>query len=365
MLRLDCAAEERALQLHAESPVVLIHEDVMSIDVAEHRSRGEDEIIRRRHLPYLRRGMVDLVCETVGGTSLHSTFPLRSLDLSGSDSLRRTLELIAHLRDDMNQCVDEVALAVSSEEIDEAMRAGKIAVLLGLEGGDMLQGSFGILQALYRLGVRCVQPAWLARNTLADGTWERGNAGLSCRGLELVEQMNRLGVLVDVSHAQEAAFWDMVRASRRPVIASHSNARALCGHPRNLKDDQIKALAQMGGVVGLTMNFSTEKETPGRWELAGSLDDLLDHVDHISRVAGPEHVGLGLDLNEVGRFPAEIYTHIWQGSSYDFDFAYPDELDSVASLPNFTRGLVARGYCDSDIRAILGGNFLRVLRDVL
>jgi len=364
-LQLDKSDEERAIALHTNSTVVLIHEDVLSIDVAEQRSRGAKRVAADRHLPLLRRGGVDVLCATVGGTSLHSTFPVQLLHTSGSDPLKRSLELVAYLYDDIAECPEEAAIVTDYAGIRQALAGGRLAVLLGLEGADMVQGSPCALRVFHLLGVRIVQPAWIMRNMLADGTWERGNAGLSNAGVTMIRELNRLGMVVDVSHAQEAAFWDILSVSESPVIASHSNARAICQHPRNLTDDQIRALAAKGGVVGLTMNFTTNEETPGRWELAGSLDDLLNHVDYISRLVGTEHVGLGLDLNEAARFPEELYSAIWRGTTYGFDFAYPAELSSVSLLPNFTRGLVARGYHDGEIEAILGGNFLRVLNQVL
>ncbi|MFY9416452.1 MAG: membrane dipeptidase, partial [bacterium] len=162
--------------------------------------------------------------------------------------------------------------------------------------------------------------------------------GLTSLGLETVAAMNRLGMVVDVSHLSPAGFWDVLEHSRHPVIASHSNARGLHDHPRNLDDEQIKALAARGGVIGI--NFAPQFLGPG-----ARLETVLDHIDYIARLAGCDCIGLGSD--------------------YDGIAATPGGLEDVSRLPNITRGLVARGYSDSDILKILGGNFARVFSQVI
>jgi membrane dipeptidase len=361
---LNTAIEERVVHLHQAATVVLIHEDVMAIDVAECRSRGQSKVIRNRHLPKLRAGGVDVVFETVGGTSLHSTFPLLNISSSGSNALKRTLELIDYMNEDLADCQDEVILATSMADIERAVREKKIALFYSLEGADMLENSLGLIRTLYHLGVRSIEPAWLFRGPIADGSWERGNNGLSKFGVEAIGEMNRLGIVIDVSHTTDAGFWDILETSTAPVIASHSNARAVCNHQRNLTDEQIRALAKKGGVVGLTLNFISKEQTPGHWELGGTIDDLVDHVDHIANLVGPKYVGLGLDLNEGERFPADIYTEIWKGTIFAFEFVYPPGLDSVSFLQNLTLALVKRAYSDQDITDILGNNFLDVFRKV-
>jgi membrane dipeptidase len=171
--------------------------------------------------------------------------------------------------------------------------------------------------------------------------------------------MNRLGIVVDVSHMADEGIRDTIEASAHPIIASHSNARALCPHPRNLPDDLARALAAGGGVVGLHMLAQFVSGST-----AATLDQLLDHVDHFARLLGPAHVGLGPDCME--QWPADVYRQLWAGTEMAaLEFAYPNEFDSLAKCPNVTRGLVARGYGDDEIRGILGGNVLRVFERVL
>jgi len=189
---------------------------------------------------------------------------------------------------------------------------------------------------LYRLGIRSValgENEWTGRSC-----YERSGGGLTDFGVEVVKEMNRLGMVVDVAHLNEDGFWDVVETSKVPFIDSHANCRALCDHPRNLKDEQIKALAEKGGLMGVVFYppFTDEKEA--------SLSRLLDHIDHIVDLVGPEYAGLGSDFDGMhGR--GEI-------------------MKDVSNMPGLTLELTRRGVSRDDIKKILGGNFLRVLTEV-
>jgi membrane dipeptidase len=199
--------------------------------------------------------------------------------------------------------------------------------------------------------------AWIHRNLTSDSVFEVSNAGLSEFGVEVVKEMNRLGMVVDVSHLSSQGFQDVIETSADPVIASHSNARSVCDHPRNLTDDQIKALAEKEGVIGLNLWYPT-KERPV------TADHLLNNVDKMVDLVGAKHVGIGLDLNE--NYPNEIYRKVWAGTIFSFDFGdtFPRGLESMSKLPTITKGLVERGYSDEEILNILGQNFLRLFRRV-
>jgi len=178
---------------------------------------------------------------------------------------------------------------------------------------------------------------WNHRNEIADGVFDRRTkGGLTRFGVEVIQEMNRLNMLIDVSHLSEAGFWDVLEVSRKPVMASHSNCRRICDSPRNLSDDQIKSLAGAGGVMGLCFvpDFVHLSEP--------SLDKLIDHVDHVTELAGIDCLGLGSDFD-------------------GFEAALPG-LEDVSRLPALTEGLLHRGYSTEAIQKILGGNFLRLLK---
>lgn len=252
----------------------------------------------------------------------------------------RALELIDLYFREVKQNNEKINHIENKVELQQTLDAGKIATILAVEGGEAVEGSLGVLRIFYRLGVRCLTLTWNGRNELGDGVGEQGSrGGLTGFGNAVVREMNRLGMLVDVSHLSEPGFWDVLAVTRQPVIASHSNCRALCNHKRNLSDGQIRALARNGGVMGVTFvpEFLAEKDA--------SLTHILDHLDHAARIGGVEVVGIGSD--------------------FDGTEALPGGVKDCSSFPEITRGLAERGYCAEDIKKILGGNFLRVLGQVL
>jgi membrane dipeptidase len=224
--------------------------------------------------------------------------------------------------------------------LGERSDTGHIDIPRLIEGGEPLAGDLGVLRMLHRLGIRMIGLTWYYRNALADGLWERRTkGGLTRFGVDVVAEMARLGMIPDVSHLTDEGFWDLLDVTNSPVIASHSNARAVCASPRNLTDEQITALAERGGVVGL--NFSSRHVKEG----GATVQDLVDHVDHIVELVGADYVGLGSDFDGT-RTP-------------------PVGLEDASQHPNFTRELVARGYSDAEIMKILGANHLRVFTAVL
>jgi membrane dipeptidase len=241
-----------------------------------------------------------------------------------------------------NRCPD-MLLATKAEHIQAAKATGKVAMLLALESSDALEGEIACLRQFYRLGIRAMSLTHNPRNRAADGVAEvvdgRRGGGLSAFGRELVQEMNRLGMIVDIAHLAPAGVEEVFALARGPVIASHANAYALRPHPRNLSDEQLRSLARAGGVVGVTCaaRFLADGLT--------TLDMLLDHIEHIIKVAGVEHVGLGTDFD-------------------GFIGPRPIGLEDIGRLPNLTAGLADRGHSADDIRAILGGNYLRVIERI-
>lgn len=240
---------------------------------------------------------------------------------------------------------DELVVAGSAADIEAARAAGKLAAVLVIENSEALEGSLNVLRMLYRVGVRSLVLTHNLNSWAAAGNAEsRSGGGLTRFGVNLVRAMNELGMLVDVSHVAPRGFWDTLEVSARPVIASHSCCSALCPHPRNLTDEQLRALAQSGGVVGLTFVPSfLHSDWHGKQcaDLA-DLERLLDHVDHAVEVAGIDHVGIGSDFDGGGLV-----------------------LSSAAEFPRITAGLIERGYPESAVRRILGENHLRLLRETL
>lgn len=212
--------------------------------------------------------------------------------------------------------------------------------LLSLEGGQPLAGDVRILDALFLLGVRALGLTWNNRNQLADGIAESSSkGGLTQKGRLVVQRMNQLGMVVDVSHLSPAGFWDVAQICTAPFIASHSNAYTVCQHPRNLEDDQLRAIAAAGGVVGLNFYppFLVE-------EGAASIENILRHADHMLELIGPNHIGLGSDFDGINQTPTD--------------------LSDVSALPRLYTALEQR-YGRQVAQAIMGGNFTRLLQSIL
>jgi len=312
---------------------------------------------------------------------------------------RRTLELIDAVKQQAAKHANEMELVTSADGIERAHREHKLAALMGIEGGHSIEDSLALLRQYYALGVRYMTLTWNNSNGWADSSGDTDEAsvphtkeGLSEFGKDVVYEMNRLGMMVDVSHASDKTFFRTLVISRAPIIASHSDARALCDAPRNLTDDMLRAIANSGGPDskgGVVMvNFysaflsqpyrdalkamqpeidkavaeakaqaaaegrtlSYEDENALRRSYADRiprppLSVLIDHIDHIAKIAGVDHVGLGSDFDGVNG-------------------QLPEGMDSPADFPKITAALMARGYSVEDCRKILGGNLLRVMREV-
>src|ERR1035441_5974051 len=299
-----------------------------------------------------------------------------------------TLDLIDSVYEQAARHPDRMMMAFSVADIERAHREHKLAALLGIEGGHSIENDMHLLRDYYRLGVRYMTLSWSNTNEWADSSGDINDPkiehhnGLTENGKQFVLEMNRLGMLVDVSHVADKTFYDAIAVTKAPVIASHSSARALTNHPRNMTDDMLRAVAKNGGVVqvnfynafidenyrraaeaqakdrnaavkaytdqlkaaGKTVTYIDAERIEREWAAKiqrPPLSSLIDHIDHIAKVAGVDHVGLGSDFDGVSG-------------------ATPEGMDSAADLPKITQGLLDRGYSAGDIRKILGGNLLRV-----
>jgi membrane dipeptidase len=297
--------------------------------------------------PYLRQepdgGHIDIERLKVGGVTAQNFACYVRPEHLPAQATRETLRLIDVFYRYQAEHADELLPATCAADIERAKAENKVAGILSMEGAEGLEGDLGVLRTMYRLGVRWVGLTWSRRNQAGDGVGEkRTGGGLTGFGVQLVEELNRLGMIVDIAHLAPAGVRDVFEICQGPVVASHANAHALCAVSRNLTDEQLAQVAASGGVVGAVFcpPFITTGEEPA------TLDMLLDHVDHMVKVMGVEHVGLGSDFDGFG------------GPS-------PVGLEDVSCVPNITVGLLARGYEVEDVGKILGGNWLRVIREVM
>ena len=322
-----------AATLHEKSIVFDGHCDTLLAALDGERRLGERS----------SEGHVDLPRLSEGGVTAQVFAMYVQAEYLPAGAARQTLRMLDVLYCELEANADSFVLATVAGDIERAKVAGQVAAVIGMEGAEALEGDLGLLRVFHRLGLRILTVAWSRRNQAADGVSEsRTGGGLTTFGEQLVRECNRLGIILDISHLAAAGVRDVLELSTRPVIASHSNAYALCPHPRNLTDRQLTDLAKMGGVACVTFvpPFITEKGD------GASLDKLLDHIDHIIGVIGTDHVGLGSDFDGFGP-------------------RAPEGLEDVTCLPGITAGLIERGYSAEDVRNILGGSLMRVFRQVV
>lgn len=256
-------------------------------------------------------------------------------------ALHNTLEMIDLFWQMLEQNPEKLVFAGSGRDILAAQANSKLACLLAIEGGEALEGKLAHLRILYRLGVRLITLTWNHRNDLASGQWEGDSGGgLSRFGREAIAEMNNLGILIDVSHLNELGFWEVLQQSQKPILASHSNAKALCDHPRNLSDEQIRALAESGGVIGVNFysNFLRSAEQ-------ATIHDVVDQLEYFAKVGGEDCVALGSDFDGMDLPPIG--------------------LEDCSKLPDLIPLLVQRGFGDDAIEKFMGGNLLRICQVVL
>ncbi len=349
------ATLERSLELHRNAVVVDFHSG-LSNDVVRRRDRGERRVMADVHLPKVRAGGVDAVCVSVGGDTIF--YEIYHTDRHLNSCLRRLEAMLA----EAEECSDEMTLATTPQDILNCKANGKIAILLGIEGGRPIEERIDLLAFFYRFGIRRFQLTWNFRNNIADGCGEEETAGgLTRFGVEVVREVGRLGMVLDLSHISLASFWSTLKHATGPVIVSHANCYALRPHPRNLRDDQIRAIAQSGGLVGMTFygTFLTDGPEP-------TIEHVADHVEHVIEIAGPDYVAIGpdyMDHNEGLQLTgATLSPHLYPP---DQVMRYPRGLSTFAETPNLTRELLRRGHSETNIRKVLGENYLRVLGMIL
>src|SRR6266550_2607503 len=364
---------QKALAIHKKAIVIDTHNDVTTpMTNDDYDLSGPPPVPYRTSIERMKQG---------GMTAEFFSLYVKPHYVTKGGAARRTLDMIDSVYRAVERHPNDLMFATTAADIRRAEKQGRIAALMGIEGGHAIENSLATLREFHRLGVRYMTLTWNNTNDWADaGRGERKNNGLSDFGKEVVREMNRLGMLVDVSHVSDKTMSDALDVSKAPIIASHSSARALSNVPRNIPDDLLKRIAQKGGVVQVNFYslFVDQKTVAPQADERGQrlkaqqealsvkyVDDperlaeesdkleaqfplpplplakLIDHIDHIVKIAGIDHVGLGADFDGANDFP--------------------EGARDVSMLPNITYELLKRGYTEQDIDKILGENLLRVL----
>ena len=355
------------LDLHDDTTQLMVDE---GYDLAQRHDYGQVDI------PRMRQGGVTGIFFSV------YTSPQRMTPL---EAMKAALIQIDTVRSQVRRLSRDLVLATTADEVLAAKKQGKIAALLGLEGGHMIDSSLPLLRTYFELGVRYLTLTHSANTPWADSSGDKpAHNGLTPFGRDVVREMNRLGMMVDISQVSDKTFYDVIETSTVPVIASHSSCRALSNAPRNMTDDMLRALAKKGGVVHI--NYYNGFLDDGYRQRSAALKDLdakeaeiqkqfrsdpqqrsiaqrqldaertaragkvpfqklIDHFDHAIKVAGIDHVGLGSDFDGVND-------------------QLPEGVDDISKIPSIARALLERGYSDADVEKVLGGNTLRVMREI-
>ncbi len=380
----DTVISARAQQIHNSALIVDTHADTPQRFLDENFDIGSTDPNDKGHisLDKARRGNL--------GAEFFSIWV--DPETNQGNFARHTFDLIDSVYEQAARHPDRMVMAFSTADILRAHREHRLAALMGIEGGHSIENDMHLLRDYYRLGVRYMTLSWSNTNEWADSSGDiddpkvQHHNGLTDFGKQVVLEMNRLGMMVDISHVSDKTFWDAIATTKAPVIASHSSARALTDAPRNMTDDMLKAVAKNGGVVqvnfysgfvdeafykamnaqkqdqhaavqkymddmkaqGKPVNYVDIDVIEREWLSKiprPPLKSLIDHIDHIAKVAGIDHVGLGSDFDGVSG-------------------ATPQGIDSAADLPKITQALLERGYSAPEIHKILGGNLMRVFGDV-
>jgi membrane dipeptidase len=367
---------ERAKRLHFSSLVIDTHDDTTQRFLDSGFDLGARNAFGSIDIPRMREGGLGAIFFSIWMPS----------KITGPEAVKRALDQIDAVREQVGKHSNDLVLVTTAEGIREAHAHGKIAALIGVEGGHMIASDLGMLRSYAALGARYMTLTHSGNAEWADSSTAKAeHNGLTEFGKDVVREMNRLGMIVDISHVSDKTFADVLTVSRAPVFASHSNCRAICDAPRNMTDDMIRALAAKGGVIQinyhvgfLSQEFRNAERAHPEWEKAIALEiqkrcgeregcqliegdritreyvlrgdlprvawtKIIEHIDHAVKVAGIDHVGLGSDFD---------------GANMPFG------MEDVSMLPKITNALLEKGYSESDVKKILGENTLRVMAEV-
>ncbi len=338
MIRLSPSDEERARQLHRDSLIFVCH---------DHNLFPED-------MEAMRRGGVTAkqvhVCLDAQLWSDKETFDASAAREEGY--LRRALVAMDYLYWQVEQSQGQLVVALEPEDILKAKAQGQVALLLGAEGARLLEGRLEVLRMLDRLGLRHLQLSWAFNTKVGASQRDMSGRGLSDWGRELIRELNRLGIIVDVSHLSHQSMFDALETSATPLLNSHTGALALNpGLYQLLPDDLIRAIAAKGGVLGI--HFMSVLVKPGGHQ--ATFDELMRQFEYAINLAGSDHVACGPDY-----FPLDD-PRLWENTGYP-PYTFAEGVEDISQMLNVTRGLVALGFSDQDIRKIMGGNLLRLFQ---
>lgn len=365
---------QRLEQLMRDILIIDAHVDTPRYTVDEGYRWKEEHSYYETDIPRLKRGHV--------GAVMFGVY-VEPQEYPQSVWLARAMQCIDAFHQEVRSNSGDVEVAYTADDVVRIHKSGKIAAMLSLEGGHLILDSLRLLRVYHQLGIRYMTLAHFRTNNWADsGTDIAVHNGLSDFGRDVVREMNRLGMIVDVSHVSDKTVLDALEVSRSPVIASHSSAKALCDIPRNMSDDILRAIGRKGGVVCINFHagyldkraydvyfgnregrvrdvkeaMTLHGSTPRAWELVRAIQDryyklmpavdvkqLLRHIDHVAKVAGVDHVGMGSDFDGIAGM-------------------VPRGMEDMSKYPVIVKGLMEMGYSDTDIRKIMGGNLVRVMR---
>lgn len=291
-------------------------------------------------------------------------------DVEPETAFSTTVAELGKISESISQYPDRMMLIRSFSDISKAKQENKVGILANVQNSACIGRDLKNLEMFYSLGLRQIQLTFNWRNWVGDGCTERTQAGLSYYGVDMVKRMNTLGMIVDVGHTGYQSTLDAVEVSGKPIVYSHTNCKALCDHPRNKTDDQIKALARKGGVIGLSCFNWFVSDRP-----RSTLDDLLDHFDHVAKIVGPEHIGIGSDFSIAG-WPGREPDAEWEAHKKIYSEAewkrikgrfppYIDEVNGPRRYHTIAEGLQKRGWKLDDIAGVLGLNLVRVYKEIL
>jgi len=364
---------ERARKLHFSSIVLDTHDDTTQRFFSKDYDLGKRNPDGHVDIPRMREGGMNAIFFSIWIDGR----------IMGPPAVQKALDQIDAVHENVQKYSNDMMFCRTAAEVREAHKQGKIAALIGVEGGHMIGNDIRVLRMFGDLGVRYMTLSHFYNDEWADSSTDKpAHNGLTDFGKDIVREMNRQGIMVDISHVSDKTFYDALEVSKAPLIASHSSCRAICNHARDMSDEMIKALAAKGGVIQINYERSfidqaykdaydkasggvvaamekVTKECAGdeacvgrkvkdletQLEASGALprvswEKIIEHIDHVVKLVGPEHVGLGSD----------------------FDGAtMPDGMEDCSKLPKITEALMRKGYSDDDLRKILGGNILRVM----
>src|SRR5215468_8471578 len=364
---------ERAKKLHFSSLVLDTHDDTTQRFFSKDFDLGKRNPDGHVDIPRLREGGMDAIFFSVWIDGR----------IMGPPAVEKALDQIDAVHENVHKYSKDMMFCRTADEVRRAHAQGKIAALIGVEGGHMIGNDIRMVRIFGDLGVRYMTLSHFYNDEWADSSTDKpAHNGLTDYGKDIVHEMNRQGIMVDISHVSDKTFYDALEVSKAPLIASHSSCRAICNHPRDMNDDMIKALAAKGGVIqinyeksfidqaykdasdkltgGVVAQFDQVKRQCGdddeclskemnkmekQATAEGKLphvtwERIIDHIDHVVKLVGADHVGLGSDFDGANM---------------------PEGMDDCSMLPKITEALMRKGYSDDDIRKILGGNLLRVM----